>query len=330
MNSVTQKKLLILAFLPSLLSLQIQANTLSIKKINSDLVKTLYHQSNLSLKSDIPTRLETISALFLGKPYLLNALGEGDEDIFDQAPIYRFDAMDCETFVDTVLALAFATNEDHFERCIRKIRYLDGKVSFINRNHFTAIDWNQNNQRQSFLKDITSNIKNKENQPVSKVDVTVIDKPSWYQHLDIKAIRLQSGNQQLKETRLKKLKALGSKLTKVESRLNYIPLSVMFDSNGKPDLFLFNQIPNAAIVEIVRPNWDLKNKIGTNLNISHLGFVFWKNNVLYFREASTIDNKVIDVPLIDYLREALKSPTIGGINVQVVVPQSVHETICLA
>ena len=54
--------------------------------------------------------------------------------------------------------------------------------------------------------------------------------------------------------------------------------------------------------------------------MSHLGFALWIKGKLYFREASTVHGKVMDVPLIDYLMDALTSPTIKGINVQIVNP----------
>jgi hypothetical protein len=104
------------------------------------------------------------------------------------------------------------------------------------------------------------------------------------------------------------------------SKVPYIPFTALFPEN-KPNLYLFSQIPNGAVIEIVRPNWDLRKQIGTFLDISHLGFAVWHKGVLYFRQASSQYGKVVDVPLIDYLKEALISLTIKGINVQIVVPQ---------
>ncbi len=73
------------------------------------------------------------------------------------------------------------------------------------------------------------------------------------------------------------------------------------------------------MVEIVRPNWNLHDKIGTNLDISHMGFSVRKNGVLYFREASLIDKKVIDIPLADYLKNYLHSPTVKGIHLEQII-----------
>ena len=119
---------------------------------------------------------------------------------------------------------------------------------------------------------------------------------------------------------LKSLKREGSKLPKATSIIPYIPLTALFDKDGKENNYLFEQIPNASIIEIIRPNWDLSKEIGTNLNVSHLGFAIWEKDKILFRQASSTEHKVIDVPLIDYLRNTLKSPTIKGINVQVVLP----------
>lgn len=90
-------------------------------------------------------------------------------------------------------------------------------------------------------------------------------------------------------------------------------------------MVLFNQIPNAAIIEIIRPNWDLHKEIGTHLNVSHLGFSIRKNGTLLFRETSSTDGRAIDIPLVDYLRQTLSSPTIKGINVQVVLDPKLTE-----
>ncbi|WED43318.1 N-acetylmuramoyl-L-alanine amidase-like domain-containing protein [Legionella cardiaca] len=294
------------------------------------IINELYHNLNNIPKFDMAARLETISAQFLGTEYLLGALGEGAKARFDQAPRYRIDAFDCDTYVTTVLALALASNTTDFKQCLCKIRYEKGRVAYINRNHFTSLDWNQNNQQQGFVKDITENFKDANNQPVAQIATALIDKPSWYQHLNLKNIRLYPQNEQEQLQRLADLKNRGSKLPQILSKLPYIPLTALFDAEGKANQYLFSQIPNASIIEIVRPNWELREAIGTNLNVSHLGFAFWKNGVLFFREASSIHGRVVDVPLIEYLQEARTSPTIKGINVQVIVPQNPLPNGCSA
>lgn len=306
----------------SLITPAIANNAIYVETPQTDLIiSQLYGILNTQPQQDMHSRITQISARFLGKPYQLGALGEGSKSEFDQAPLYRVDAFDCETYVDTVLALALANNSMTFKQCIRHVRYQDGKVSFINRNHFTCLDWNKHNQQNKYLKDITTTILDKSHRPVALWAQALIDKPSWYQHFSEEHIRLIKTSPAKVKQRLTRLKQRARLLPRKISRIAYLPLSVLFDKNGKPNEYLFKQIPQASIIEIIRPNWDLNEKIGTHLNVSHLGFAIWKHNILMFREASSMQQQVIETPLIDYLREAIKSPTIKGINVQIILPQ---------
>ena len=283
-------------------------------------IDKLYHSLGNN-STTMAERLDEISAGFLGVPYVLGALGEGPEGRFDRSPLYRTDGFDCETFVDTVLALAFGQNRASFQQCIKNIRYHQGKVDFLTRNHFMSLDWDGHNQQQGYIKDITQTFRNKDNQPVALMATALINKPSWYQHLTLSHIKLPGASEAERTAALEKLQAEGSQLPKTEARIPYIPFTALFDKNGHPDTRLIAQIPDASIVEIVRPNWDLEKKIGTRLNVSHLGFAFWKGETLIFRQASSQLDKVIDIPLIEYLEQIRSSPTIKGINVQAILPQ---------
>jgi len=291
-------------------------------------IAKLYHTLQNNPKFDMAERLEIISASFLNKPYLLGALGEGNDARYDQSPLYRTDGFDCDTLVNTVLAIALAANQQVFPFCLRNLRYKNGEVDFISRNHFTSLDWNLNNQKQGYLQDITQSFKTDNNQPVAKIASAVIDKPSWYEHFDLTHIKLNNADKIEQQKRMDELKKRASHLPVLKAEIPYIPLNKLFDELGNANQALFSQIPNAAIVEIVRPNWDLRAQIGTCLNISHLGFVFWKNNTLFFRQASSNFQKVIDVSLIDYLKDARSSPTIKGINIQIVVPKKPLQADC--
>lgn len=289
-------------------------------------IKQLYHSLHNKPISSLTQRITSISAQFIGKPYEISPLGESTQDHYDQFPLYRTDAFDCVTFVETVVALALANNPETFKQYINQIRYKNGHVSFIDRNHFQDLDWNQNNQKQGFVKDITRTIKNKHHQPVFQWAKAYIDKSAWYQHLFLEKIRLQKPSLLEQKKQLSELKQLGHQLKGQLSSLPYIPLSVLFNTNGQANMFLFEQIPEAAIIEIVRPNWDVTQETGTHMNVSHLGFAIWKNNTLFFRAASSVYHNVCDIPLIEYLRNSLKSPTIKGINVQIVLPTSTNKT----
>lgn len=266
-----------------------------------------------------PSKISYIANLFLNKPYIFNPLGEGSLGEFDRFPLYRSDFFDCETYVDTVIALTLAKDLTNFKDLITKIRYKNGHISFIDRNHFTCLDWNVNNQTQKFVQDITINIKDSNGHYIAKLASALIDKPNWYRNLPISRIRLPEISDVEKSNKLKDLHAKGDLFKKTLSSVPYIPLDKIFVKDNDVDMKILEQIPSGAIIEIVRPNWDLKKIIGTNMNISHLGFVIWEDNVPYFIHASSDKMLVVKTKLIDYLKNSKQSPTIKGINVQIIL-----------
>ncbi len=300
-----------------------QVNRIKVQQQADIEIGKLYHNLNTQTKYDIPKRMEYFSQHFLGRPYELGPLGEGINNRFDQYPLYRTDSFDCETYVTTVLALTLANDLELFKQYIQHIRYFEGKIEYTNRVHFTEVDWNGNNQQQGFLKDITHTILNEESKPVAEIAQAWIDKPRWFSQLPLSSIRLLNATPELQQQRLAILHQEGQKVSPEKSLLAYLPLKHLFNAQKEPNLYIFKQIPHTAIIEIVRPDWDLSKEIGTHLNVSHLGFAVWKDNVLYFRQASSQEQnhrQVVDVPLIEYLKNTLESPTIKGINIQVIIP----------
>jgi hypothetical protein len=284
-------------------------------------IKELYHKLHHMPNTSMTQRIDWISKQFLDVPYLLGSLGEGSKALYDQFPQYRVDHFDCDTYVNTVIALSLANSLPSFQQCMNQLRYQDGKVSYIQRRHFTGLDWNKEHQQAGLFKDITLSITNKNHQTIAKFARATIEKPNWYARKNLETIRLQQANKAKQEARLAELKAKGAKLTVATEKVPYLPLTALFPEKNKPDMHLFDQIPNGAIIEIVRPNWNLREEIGTALNISHLGFAIRQNGQLYFREASSEQGKVVDVLFIEYLKKALESPTIKGINVQILLPK---------
>lgn len=95
----------------------------------------------LAAAGDIPEpgrRIEFLSAAFLGTPYLANTLIGSAET--PEAFVLRLDGVDCFTFVDTVEALRRSTDFDGFKAEFRRVRYRNGQVAFLQRNHFFS-DW---------------------------------------------------------------------------------------------------------------------------------------------------------------------------------------------
>lgn len=275
--------------------------------------QTFYATHPTSQSTNLQTRLTADSGFFLGKPYLLGALGEGPNAKFDQSPLYRTDAFDCMTYVSTVLAMVESINLTQFKKHMLAIQYSNQTASFFSRNHFVSVDWNLKNEQQGYLTDITTSLFPKQTQAAD----TLIDRPNWFANLQASALKqLNPLNSQQTNKLLTELRSLGKQITPVQSNLSYVPLTVLFDSNGKPIMSEFNKIPSGVVIEIIRPNWDLTQLIGTHLNVSHLGIGIRVNQVLMYREASSLANKVEDVPLTEYLAGYLKNSTVKGIHIE--------------
>lgn len=266
-------------------------------------------------------RVASVSALLLDCPYRLQATGEGPCGYFDKAPLYQLDRFDCVTYINTVLAFALSHDVISFRENLVRIGYQQAQLEYVYRHHFMSVDWNFHNQSIGLVEDITSKIVNAKNKPIARYASAVIDRPNWFRHRSYNDLcLLQVVSHSSEKKLLNDLQALGAQLVPQRSCLPYLPLKDLFDEQSRPIKLLFQQIPQSAIIEIVRPNWNLKNKIGTCLNVSHVGFAIWKKDTIYYRQASSIKQCVCDIPLVEYLHSCLTSPTIKGINVQKLRP----------
>jgi hypothetical protein len=269
--------------------------------------------NKIIVSSNLNTRIISATQGLLNKPYLLGALGEGKAGQFDQNPLYRSDAFDCETFIDTLLALVEAKNYQEFPRVLVKIRYYSENPHFFSRNHFTNIDWNSRNQHNKYLVDVTKTLFPTE----FTTSKTVIDKPNWLRHLKASEIKLLNKPDEKKSKMLlMRLHALSNQAELKVSQLDYVPLAALYNKQGEPNKDLFARIPDGSVIEIVRPNWNLQDKIGTNLDISHMGIVIRIKGELLLFHASELKQKVISQPLTEYLQAYLKSPTVKGIHIE--------------
>jgi hypothetical protein len=278
----------------------------------------IFEKCSFSAEVSVEKKIIAYSSFFVGKPLLNGALGEGVLSEFDQGPLFRNDAFDCVTLVSTVLAMSFANNFYEFKEKLVQLNYLNAGCAYRFRHHFVSVDWNLENEKQGFVKDITESIVDESNNSVAEIASAFIDRPNWFLHRSADDIKRcdQIENEQQAKTLLLKLKGFSEKARGVYAATPYLPLNRLFHINGAVNKTIWDQIPSGVVVEIVRPNWQMRDKIGTNLNISHMGFVFRKGDTLIFRHASQLHKKVVDVPLETYLFRYLESPTIKGINLQ--------------
>lgn len=161
---------------------------------------------------------------FLGARYLNSPLGE--EIAPDNDPLIRFDAFDCTTFVETVIS------ENNLKE-LNKIRYKNGQVDFLARNHFIETDWLQNNS------DVVQNVSNRYG-PV-QVRSVKIDKKSWF----------------------KKVHNIETEFTPQVVDIEYIPYK-----NAKNIL-----PEKTLVVLFITDKPELRDKIGTDLAVVHMGLL---------------------------------------------------------
>lgn len=230
-------------------------------------------------------------------PYLVDPLGEGVSSEVSPGPLYRFDGFDCTTFVETVVALAISSSPEEFRQRINQIRYKNGEVSYQTRNHFPSIDWIPNNTEAGFVADITGKVAGSR----TRWSQTWIEKGEWLRRKGARFAPLA-----------------GHFRTEL-GRIPYI---------GKEDLLevpaLLERIPSGVIFHVVRPNWNLKKSIGTQLDVSHMGFLIREKGLLYMvhasngasRDGSDDSRRVKKELLRDYVeRVMMKSPSTAGINI---------------
>src|SRR5688500_11151376 len=86
-----------------------------------------------------PARIEALRRAYLGTCYTLDCLGEAAGP--DRDPLFRRDAVDCQTLVEQVMAEAIAPWSGGLDAAGRRIRYRGGEVSLANRYHSCVPDW---------------------------------------------------------------------------------------------------------------------------------------------------------------------------------------------
>ena len=98
------------------------------------------------------SRIDFLSRHFLGHSYKPNPLigSAGTAEVFTAS----LDGFDCVTYIETILALARASNVDDFTKWLRKIRYERGRIQWERRNHYMML-WIRNNLREGIIRPVS-------------------------------------------------------------------------------------------------------------------------------------------------------------------------------
>ena len=99
------------------------------------------HASEPNLRA----RIVHLARKNIDQPYELYLLGEAPFETVDAQPIYCLDKSDCVVFAEHTLAMALSDSWPSFMSMLQRIRYKDGQIGVVTRNHYTEADWNRNN-----------------------------------------------------------------------------------------------------------------------------------------------------------------------------------------
>jgi len=105
---------------------------------------------------DLRKRIVHLARKNLGQPYELYLLGEMPFETYDPQPLYCLGRSDCLVFAEHTYAMALSRDWPGFMRLLQRIRYRDGRIGVVTRNHFTETDWNPSNRW--LVRDITADV----------------------------------------------------------------------------------------------------------------------------------------------------------------------------
>lgn len=206
---------------------------------------------------------------FTGTPYVGGTLDKGKEEKL----VINLSEVDCTTFVEQVLALARCaekgkTSFKDFREQLRHIRYIDGEVEYVKRQHYFTT-WIEDNKKEGIVMEIQ--------EPVPPFSATTDVNVNWMStHVnDYKMLKAHpewlAGIKRMERSTSGK-------------RYRYIPKTAVNNTT-----LLRKTIHDGDILAIVT------NKGG--LDISHIGFAVWHADGLHLLNASSIHKQVIDEPM---------------------------------
>ena len=207
----------------------------------------------------------------LGVPYVAGTLDGNEEEQL----VVRIDALDCTTFVETVLAFCIADKRgerdfEGFKKALTDVRYRDGILNgYTSRLHYFS-DWIRNNEQMGFVKECTSE--------------TACSQPKelW---LDFMTTHVDSYLPMKKNPELVKEMAAHEKNWQ-GTVVSYIPKEKL---NLSSDELKIKDGDVLAMVTNIK-----------GLDIVHVGFAFWKEGKLHLLHASSSAKKVIEDPQTQY------------------------------
>jgi len=94
---------------------------------------------------ELTRRIVQVGRQNLGQPYEIFLLGEFPYEFHDPDPIYCLSKSDCLTFCEHTYAAALSHDWWSYLQALQRLRYRNGVIGMLTRNHYTIADWDRNN-----------------------------------------------------------------------------------------------------------------------------------------------------------------------------------------
>ncbi|MDA3863732.1 MAG: DUF1460 domain-containing protein [Deltaproteobacteria bacterium] len=228
------------------------------------LQKMFNQVKNKSLKQ----KIDFWSRIFLGTPYEVDPLGEAGGQ--DPDPLFDPCRVDCETYVEQVIALSLTSNYSQFLNKLNQMRYHGGIIDNNRRFYTILLSWLPANLKLGYLKDTSHLITSK----YGKISRRVAPHYKWrykYRH---------------------RMKQMGKFAPVGLATAKYIPIGLIKER--------FKKIKTPAIAFLVGSK-QYKNPF----LITHMGLVLTnREGQVIFRHASRTRgvNQVVERKFINYVK----------------------------
>jgi len=216
-------------------------------------------------KLDMASRIARLSELFIDTPYGEQPLGEGEGR--EPQPRWRLDVMDCQTLVETVLAMANANSVAEAKLVLDDIRYASpNDISFGGRNHFFEAQWVPAALRKGYLREAVRDIDG----GAPQADL-VLKRSDWPQ-----------------KAALRRLAPVASRIPEGRFSIRYLPLEEARAKKGEIEPGTVLATVREASRHVVR--------------VTHMGFVLKTAEGIVVRHAGSDDKRVLDEPFDDFIK----------------------------
>lgn len=105
---------------------------------------------------ELSDRVQHLARKNLGQKYDIYLLGEYPVEIYDPQPLYNLKNSDCVVFCEHIYSMALAQDWKSFFAILQRVRYKDGVISYVTRNHYGDYDWWRSNDW--LVKDISRDL----------------------------------------------------------------------------------------------------------------------------------------------------------------------------